>query len=55
MTQNKSKILELFISNLSNAIVHSILEKAINFEGLTEKYRKELINTENSDTCIVLS
>ncbi|MEK6856030.1 MAG: hypothetical protein AABX66_02625 [Nanoarchaeota archaeon] len=45
MTQNKNKIIELFISNLSNAIVHYILEKAIDFEGLAEKYRKELINS----------
>lgn len=45
MTQNKGKIIDLFIGNLSNAIVHSILEKAINREELAEKYRKELISS----------
>lgn len=29
MTQNKNKLLDLFIGNLSNTILHKILENAI--------------------------
>ena len=36
MSQNRNKLIILFIGNVSNAIVHEILEKAIN-------------NKENSD------
>ena len=49
MTQNRNKLIELFISNISNIIVHNILENAIKNErlDLEEKYRKELINSFN--------
>ncbi len=45
MAQNRNKLIELLISNLSNSIVHSILEKSIDKEELSEKYRKELVNS----------
>ncbi len=42
MPQNRNKLIELFIGNIVNAIVHDILEKAIDKQEITEKYRKEL-------------
>ena len=45
MPQNRSKLIDLFIGNISNAIVHKILERSINKEELTSKYRKELITS----------
>ena len=42
MTQNRNKLIELFIANISNAIVHEILEKAIDVEEIVEKYGKEI-------------
>jgi len=47
MTQNKNKLIELFISNLTNSIVHEILEKATNQDELINKYGKELLNSLN--------
>jgi len=43
MPQNRKKLIELFIGNIMNAIVHNILEKAIDKEEIADKYRKELI------------
>jgi len=43
MAQNRNKIIELFIGNISNAIVHEILERAVSKELIAGKYRKELI------------
>ena len=45
MVQNRKKLIEFFISNISNAIVHEILERAVTKELIAEKYRKELINS----------
>jgi len=45
MPQNRNKLIELFISNIYNAIVHEILRKAINQEELFNKYNKELLNS----------
>jgi len=42
MVQNRNKLIELFIGNISNAIVHEILERAVGAELVTDKYRKEL-------------
>ncbi len=47
MTQNRNKLIELLISNLSNFIIHTILEKSINTPELTSKYRKESLNSFN--------
>lgn len=45
MVQNRGKLIELFIGNISNAIVHSILEKAILNGEIADRYRKEQINS----------
>ena len=48
MVQNRNKLIELFIGNASNSIVHRILEKAIakeRNEEISDKYRKELITS----------
>ena len=42
MAQNRSKLIELFIGNISNAVVHDVLERAVDKEPMAEKYRKEL-------------
>ncbi len=45
MVQNRNKLIELFISNISNAIVHEVLERAVNEEFIADKYRKELTSS----------
>lgn len=46
MSQNRNKLIDILIGNLSNAIVHSILERSIIQKiELSNKYRKELINS----------
>ena len=47
MTQNRNKLIELFIGNIANAILHKILEKAISDEGLLNYYKKEEITSRN--------
>jgi len=47
MIQNRNKLIELLIGNLSNFAVHKILEKSINKPELTSKYQKESINSFN--------
>ena len=42
MTQNRNKLLDLFIGNLSNAVLHKILENAIDSTEIANKYEKEL-------------
>jgi len=43
--QNRNKLIELFIGNISNSIVHEILERAVSKEPIADKYRKELITS----------
>ena len=45
MAQNRNKLIELFIGNISNSIVHEVLEKAVSKELVADKYRKELITS----------
>ncbi|MEK6946605.1 MAG: hypothetical protein AABX32_03275 [Nanoarchaeota archaeon] len=45
MTQNRNKIIDLFIGNIANAIVHKILEQAVDDEILRKYYDKELLNS----------
>jgi hypothetical protein len=45
MVQNRNKLIELFIGNITNSIVHEILEKAIFQDELIRKYDKELLNS----------
>ena len=47
MTQNRSKLIDLFIGNLSSAIVHKMLNQAIVDEILRKYYNKELLNSLN--------
>lgn len=42
---NRNKLLELLVSNLTTAIVHKILEKAIDKPEVVEKYIKEVKNS----------
>ena len=46
MPQNRNKLINLFVGNLSNAVLHRILEKAI-FENqeIVAKYKKEIKNS----------
>lgn len=44
---NRNKLLTLFVSNLSNAVVHKILENAIDIPEISERYNKEIINSWN--------
>ena len=43
--KNSNKLIELFIGNIANAIVHSLLELAIGAELVADKYRKELASS----------
>lgn len=41
MAQNRNRLIKRFTGNLSNSIIHEILEKAINDEDIRKKYDKE--------------
>lgn len=45
MVQNRNKLIDLFIGNISNAIIHQVLERAVSKELVADKYRKELITS----------
>jgi len=47
MVQNRNKLIDLLIGNLSNAIIHKILEKAIlsSIPEIAQKYNKEIVNS----------
>ncbi|MBT5022841.1 hypothetical protein HOK51_03935 [Candidatus Woesearchaeota archaeon] len=45
MTQNRNKLIELFIGNLANSVIHKILETAIDNTEISNKYEKELKNS----------
>lgn len=45
MAQNRNKLIDIFISNISNFVTHRILEKAIKNSEIASWYRKELINS----------
>ena len=42
MPQNRKRLIELFIGNLSNAIVHQICLEATDKKEIAFKYKKEL-------------
>jgi len=42
MVQNRNKLINLVIGNISNSIIHEILERAIANEEISNKYKKEL-------------
>jgi hypothetical protein len=43
--KNRGQLIEIFISNLANSIVHQILEKATNEPAYIERYDKEMKNS----------
>jgi len=48
MVQNRNKLLDLFLGNASNAILHRLLEKAIlelNNSEVAGRYRKEMLTS----------
>lgn len=45
MTQNRNKLIDLFIGNISNFVVHHILEIAIDNKDVANRYNKELTNS----------
>jgi|GEM_PF-1294394 len=42
---NRNKLIELFCANLASAVIHQILEKAIDIQEIAEKYVKEVKNS----------
>lgn len=45
MVRNRNKLINLFVGNIANVVVHRILEKAIDNSEIAGRYRKELINS----------
>ena len=45
LTQNRNKLIGLFIGNLTNGVLHDILEQAITQEEIARKYHKELLTS----------
>ena len=45
MSQNRNKLIGLFIGNMSNCVIHKILEKAVDEENIRNHYDKELLNS----------
>ena len=41
MVRNRNKLIELFIGNISNAIAHKVLEKAIENSDILNRYIEE--------------
>lgn len=42
MVQNRNKLIDLFLGNLANAVIHEILGKAIDDENIRNHYSREL-------------
>ncbi|MFA5887782.1 MAG: hypothetical protein WC852_03670 [Candidatus Nanoarchaeia archaeon] len=42
---NKSKLVRIFIGNIANAVVHEVLENAIEEQSLRSHYGKEMQNS----------
>ena len=45
MVLNRKKLIGLFIGNISNAILHRILEKAVEDDAIRKYYDKEFLNS----------
>ena len=43
MSQNRNKLIDLFVGNISNSVVHRVLEKAIEEENIRSHYDKEFL------------
>lgn len=46
MVQNRKKLIDLFIGNIANSIIHKILEKAIENKEISRRYGKELTTSQ---------
>lgn len=42
MDQNRNKLIDLFVGNISNSVIHMILGKAVEEDNIREHYNKEL-------------
>ena len=45
MAHNRKKLIDLFIGNVANAILHKILEKAVEDDIIRKYYDKEFLNS----------
>ncbi|MFT4343290.1 MAG: hypothetical protein ACMXYE_00925 [Candidatus Woesearchaeota archaeon] len=45
MTKSRNKLIELFISNITNSVIHKVLEKAIDNSEIAQRYEKEMLNS----------
>ena len=45
MVQNRNKLLDLFVGNLSNAALHRVMEHGSSDEELRKYYGKEVLNS----------
>ena len=45
MSQNRNRLIDLFVGNISNSVVHRILEKAIDDENIRKYYDKEFLTS----------
>ncbi len=45
MSQNRSKLIQLLIGNIVNAIVHKVLEESVKEDILRKHYDKESLNS----------
>lgn len=45
MKQNKNRLIDLLVGNISNALLHRILEKAIDNPEISNKYLTEIENS----------
>ena len=45
MVQNRNKLIDLFIGNVSNAVLHRILEQSVEDENLSRYYGKEVLDS----------
>ncbi len=45
MVHNRNKLLDLFIGNLANAILHDMLERAIQDAMIAQRYKKESVTS----------
>ena len=42
---NRNRLIDAFISNVANSVVHQILEKAIDKPEISQVYKKEVTNS----------
>ncbi len=45
MSQNRNKLIDIFVGNVSNSVIHRILEKAIDEEDIRKHYDREFLTS----------